>query len=822
MSFDYAGAWQGTLLPETQFTVYEHGTDTPATLYTDETMDEVLTNSGVFQTNQRAWGMFYAAPGLYDLLPTTIYQDQFGGFYPITVMVPVNPLDAGESSTVLGTAELNSTWLEPVQWCLYANGNIGQNPYNILDGGVIYTFVDNGVGDYLFCEDQGQLQVDSGYPNIGDRVVVAMASNVYGFNGVYTVTDNGAESGTWILTRSTDCDSVDELANFWAVAVEQGATFGNPSYQGPGVVRVAAFPTGGFTPGESYLDVDVMIGGAYAFGSSSALGFGSIAGAWSTSTENAQITLLGQTLGLPSWISLLTNQFFTTGGPFNVMNVDGVGSFTWAIIGGRCIFGSGGNPNGVVTANGQGDVCIDYGTPAIWQSQSGGNDSWVQLSSFPSSTGDGVPYGNVTPAFVGQSYIDTSQGTLYLAFEIGNNDAWVGFGPQGEIPIIGSQFVPGYGMLLSPDFGETSNYGGLMLDGTTGGTSFWPGPVMLMGFSGSGCQIWGGEGNPNNFNFSGYPSPISGAIFFQTDIPGIWEFNGSIWVAKYIVSGGTTAMGHLAQKNNGELVWAFNDDPTDDDIDDSTVDAWKISIEGSISEEGYSGVEFQHSPAGDSWNGTTVFMVDAGSGGSIDSQWPIQLSGGNYLYGGTTNPNDFNFEYMRSPQSGDVFAYNNEGSTGFWCFNGSTWVPPNPGFVQLSAIDQNETSVAQVQVCPDLSQIAQTYQSQYPANDTDSMPLWAIPASGSFTFPFQYNLAAGLWDTVDITGLIVVWDQAGQNLMACAFTYTGEGNSDSGDLTLTVFQTIGTDLSLSENSESIVSAAGGSYNVLVKCNGVWN
>jgi hypothetical protein len=82
--------------PFFEWFVFEHGNPprTPAVLYTDENMGTQAGNS--FQTNNLGNGSFYAAPGLYDLIPVVTPPGQ--NYFPTTVLVPVNPLDAGGAS----------------------------------------------------------------------------------------------------------------------------------------------------------------------------------------------------------------------------------------------------------------------------------------------------------------------------------------------------------------------------------------------------------------------------------------------------------------------------------------------------------------------------------------------------------------------------------------------------------------------------------------------------------------------------------------------------------------------------------------------------
>lgn len=93
MTFAHAGAGQISGSPNFEWFVYEHGSPprTPATLYVDQDKSETAGNS--VSANNLGQGSFYADPGLYDLVP--VVTPPGDNYFPVTVMVAVNPLDVG-------------------------------------------------------------------------------------------------------------------------------------------------------------------------------------------------------------------------------------------------------------------------------------------------------------------------------------------------------------------------------------------------------------------------------------------------------------------------------------------------------------------------------------------------------------------------------------------------------------------------------------------------------------------------------------------------------------------------------------------------------
>jgi hypothetical protein len=112
--------------------------------------------------------------------------------------------------------------------------------------------------------------------------------------------------------------------------------------------------------------------------------------------------------------------------------------------------------------------------------------------------------------------------------------------------------------------------------------------------------------------------------------------------------------------------------------------------------------------------------------------------------------------------------------------------------------------------------------SQFGGYMSDWLPLNTVNAADNLQVSVDQQLAAGLFDTVDINGTVLVWDVLGANLFEGSFSVTGL-SSTSGVVVaaITQLQVIGSDLSLT-GGNTIVSAAGGVYNVLINTNAGWS
>lgn len=176
----------------------------------------------------------------------------------------------------------------------------GQTPVNPLahasvewafvsdpSGGIIsipaYTYANGtlGVGATMTANAHGTLSINGGSPSLGDRVVVADNHSDDGTDGIYTVTNLGSGSTSWVLTRATDCDvAATLLEQFWCVEITA-----DPLFVG-GFARLCSVEPGTPTVGTTHLSLDVVgpynattagAGAAIAFGTDSlALGQGAV------------------------------------------------------------------------------------------------------------------------------------------------------------------------------------------------------------------------------------------------------------------------------------------------------------------------------------------------------------------------------------------------------------------------------------------------------------------------------------------------------------------------------------------------------------------
>ena len=160
--------------------------------------------------------------------------------------------------------------------------------------------------------------------------------------------------------------------------------------------------------------------------------------------------------------------------------------------------------------------------------------------------------------------------------------------------------------------------------------------------------------------------------------------------------------------------------------------------------------------------------------------------------------------------------------------------PANPVVSSTSEVIDMGTITVSVDILDDANldldaEVAPYSKSQTPANlvahapeyATDFLPLTALLPGGQLVVSYLCTLLGDLWDEVNLVGSIVVWDQAGQNLLSASFSFD---NIVAGDelLELSQVQLIGTDLSIGDEGQSVQSAAGGSYNIRLKANASWS
>ena len=105
---------------------------------------------------------------------------------------------------------------------------------------------------------------------------------------------------------------------------------------------------------------------------------------------------------------------------------------------------------------------------------------------------------------------------------------------------------------------------------------------------------------------------------------------------------------------------------------------------------------------------------------------------------------------------------------------------------------------------------------------SDWSPLQTLAADDVLNASVVSELVSGIWDGVDLTGTMTVWDLTATNLIVA--TLSGATVSDATspfNLTLTQAQLIGTDLSITGGT-GITTAGGGVYNVQIQVIGSWD
>lgn len=104
---------------------------------------------------------------------------------------------------------------------------------------------------------------------------------------------------------------------------------------------------------------------------------------------------------------------------------------------------------------------------------------------------------------------------------------------------------------------------------------------------------------------------------------------------------------------------------------------------------------------------------------------------------------------------------------------------------------------------------------------SDWQPLNVVAAADAIEVLVSQVLISGLWDTVDLNGTIIVWDQTNTNYFKGTWSVTGlNSTSIAAPAAISQVTLRGSDLSLS--GTSIVSAAGGDYNVLINTQASWD
>jgi hypothetical protein len=186
---------------------------------------------------------------------------------------------ASANMLALGGSPLTPIWLAPVKWC-FMNYNTG-----VHDLGNSYVFASPaGIGgdDTVTAGANGVLTIDSGSPAVGDRVVVsdsyAQGSGAAPHpEGVYVVTSAGSSSSKWVLTRSSDCNTVGTIGQYWAVQVTNGTIWGG-GWTSVGYITGLPGASQSFTPGTQFVRLSVSSAAGLAWGAGCTAGAGGTAG----------------------------------------------------------------------------------------------------------------------------------------------------------------------------------------------------------------------------------------------------------------------------------------------------------------------------------------------------------------------------------------------------------------------------------------------------------------------------------------------------------------------------------------------------------------
>lgn len=148
----------------------------------------------------------------------------------------------------------------------------------------------------------------------------------------------------------------------------------------------------------------------------------------------------------------------------------------------------------------------------------------------------------------------------------------------------------------------------------------------------------------------------------------------------------------------------------------------------------------------------------------------------------------------------------------------------DPGFVIVYPSGGIEIDTPAVFIAPQ-HQDGDGFSSSQPFEGSDWRPLQVIGAGNLFGVFIDSELTADAdtFDTVDISGELVVWDQAGTNVLAAAFSMSGVNSGTGSDTSVkvTLTQVIGSDLSVVDPG-IVQSVAGGSYNILITAVAEWD
>lgn len=152
------------------------------------------------------------------------------------------------------------------------------------------------------------------------------------------------------------------------------------------------------------------------------------------------------------------------------------------------------------------------------------------------------------------------------------------------------------------------------------------------------------------------------------------------------------------------------------------------------------------------------------------------------------------------------------------------WEPLTPedmGVVQISATNvTQDVTYATVNVAPYDGGQPPNLVSHAPNAQTDWLPLVVLNSADAIHIVAAITVPSDLWDSIDVSGHILVWNPDGSELLDGNFA-TSYSSSGSGSINVTsTNQIIGSDLST--DGVGVISAAGGVYNVMIKATANWD
>lgn len=145
------------------------------------------------------------------------------------------------------------------------------------------------------------------------------------------------------------------------------------------------------------------------------------------------------------------------------------------------------------------------------------------------------------------------------------------------------------------------------------------------------------------------------------------------------------------------------------------------------------------------------------------------------------------------------------------------------GYVSLTARNFSQDLIyATTLVCPSHASGQGSLVASEPSTVSDWLPLNVVNPGDAIQVDLSSFLIEDLWDTVDLSGTMLVWDLAAENLILCDFNATGVvAESSISPMGLSQVQLIGDDLSIQDGGQ-VISEGGGIYNILLNCIAGWD